>query len=100
MDTLQTFKDRIENNVQVEGKTTKMIEKATSAIPSGTFLVLAWQLRRDGSRRRAALLFHYSLLYLALLFAAAALAPAAPLVLFVIPLDELILRGAELIFPL
>ena len=41
MDTLQTFKDRIENNVQVEGKTTKMIEKATSAIPSGTFLVLA-----------------------------------------------------------
>jgi len=39
------------------------------------FLVLAWQLRRDGSRRRAGLLFHYSLLYLALLFAAAAIDP-------------------------
>jgi protoheme IX farnesyltransferase len=39
------------------------------------FLALAWQLRRDGSRRRAGLLFHYSLLYLALLFAAAAIDP-------------------------
>jgi protoheme IX farnesyltransferase len=39
------------------------------------FLVLAWQLRRDVSRHRAAVLFHYSLLYLALLFAAAAIDP-------------------------
>ena len=39
------------------------------------FLVLAWQLRRDASRRRAAVLFHYSLLYLALLFVAAAIDP-------------------------
>ena len=35
-----------------------------------------------------------------LVLAAASLAPAAPLVLFVIPLNELILRGAALIFPL
>jgi protoheme IX farnesyltransferase len=39
------------------------------------FLVLAWRLRRDLSRRRAAVLFHYSLSYLALLFIAAALDP-------------------------
>ena len=35
-----------------------------------------------------------------LLLALAGLAPAAPLILFVIPLDELIIRGAQLIFPL
>ena len=39
------------------------------------FLWLAWQLRREPSRRRAGLLFHYSLLYLALLFVAAAVDP-------------------------
>jgi protoheme IX farnesyltransferase len=39
----------------------------------GVFLWLAERLRRDLSPRRAALLFHYSLLYLALLFAALAL---------------------------
>ncbi|MFN0154490.1 MAG: heme o synthase [Gaiella sp.] len=39
------------------------------------FLVMAWQLRRDGTRRRAAVLFHYSLLYLALLFVVAGLDP-------------------------
>ncbi len=39
------------------------------------FLLLAWQLRRDTSRRRAVLLFHYSLAYLALLFVAAAADP-------------------------
>ena len=33
------------------------------------------QLRRDASRRRAVLLFHYSLAYLALLFVAAAVDP-------------------------
>ena len=37
-----------------------------------TFLAFALQLRRDPSRRRAAFLFHYSLLYLALLFVAMA----------------------------
>ncbi len=39
------------------------------------FLLLAWQLRRDASRRRAVMLFHYSLAYLALLFVAAAIDP-------------------------
>jgi protoheme IX farnesyltransferase len=38
----------------------------------GLFLGLAVQLRRDTTRRRAGLLFHYSLLYLALLFVAMA----------------------------
>ena len=39
------------------------------------FLLLAVQLRRDPSRRRAVVLFHYSLAYLALLFVAAAVDP-------------------------
>jgi heme o synthase len=39
----------------------------------GAFIWLAERLRRDLTPRRAALLFHYSLLYLALLFAALAL---------------------------
>ena len=38
----------------------------------GVFLYLAWQLYRNTIPRRAALLFHYSLLYLALLFTAIA----------------------------
>ncbi|HKI93277.1 MAG TPA: heme o synthase [Gaiellaceae bacterium] len=41
----------------------------------GLFLVLAWGLFRTPSKRGAAALFHYSLLYLALLFVAAALDP-------------------------
>jgi protoheme IX farnesyltransferase len=41
----------------------------------GAFLWLALRLRRHTTPRRAALLFHYSLLYLALLFAAMALDP-------------------------
>ena len=39
------------------------------------FVLLAWQLRQDASRRRAVVLFHYSLAYLALLFVAAAVDP-------------------------
>jgi protoheme IX farnesyltransferase len=39
----------------------------------GIFLALALKLQRDLTKRRAAILFHYSLLYLALLFAALAL---------------------------
>jgi heme o synthase len=39
------------------------------------FLWLAWRLRRETTPRQAALLFHYSLLYLALLFVAMALDP-------------------------
>jgi protoheme IX farnesyltransferase len=47
-----------------------------AAVLLGTyFLLLAWQLRRDTSRRRAVVLFHYSLAYLALLFVAAAVDP-------------------------
>ena len=41
----------------------------------GVFLVMAWGLFRAPSKRGAAALFHYSLLYLALLFVAAALDP-------------------------
>ena len=41
----------------------------------GVFLALAWRLLRAPSRRGAATVFHYSLLYLALLFVAAALDP-------------------------
>ncbi|MGH3105556.1 MAG: heme o synthase, partial [Gaiellaceae bacterium] len=41
----------------------------------GGFLVLAWRLRQETTPRRAALLFHYSLAYLALLFVAMALDP-------------------------
>jgi protoheme IX farnesyltransferase len=48
---------------------------AAAALLGGVFLRLAWQLRREPSRRNAGVLFHYSLLYLALLFAAAALNP-------------------------
>ena len=40
------------------------------------FLWLALRLRRDATPRRAALLFHFSLLYLALLFVAMALDPS------------------------
>jgi protoheme IX farnesyltransferase len=41
----------------------------------GLFLALGWRLLRRPSRRGAATVFHYSLLYLALLFVAAALDP-------------------------
>jgi protoheme IX farnesyltransferase len=43
-----------------------------AAILGVVFCVLAWRLLRDGSPARAAVLFHYSLLYLALLFVAVA----------------------------
>jgi protoheme IX farnesyltransferase len=46
---------------------------ATAAVVLGVaFLWIAWSLRREVTRPRAALLFHYSLLYLALVFVAAA----------------------------
>jgi heme o synthase len=48
---------------------------AAAALLGGAFVWLAWQLRRDPSRRRAGILFHYSLAYLALLFVAAAIDP-------------------------
>jgi protoheme IX farnesyltransferase len=46
---------------------------AGALLLGGTFLVLAVRLRRETTRRGAALLFHYSLLYLALLFVFAAI---------------------------
>jgi heme o synthase len=49
---------------------------AVAAIALGaTFVGLTWSLRRDASPRRAALVFHYSLAYLALLFVAMAVDP-------------------------
>jgi len=48
---------------------------AAALVLGGLFLALAWSLRRAPSRRGAAAVFHYSLLYLALLFVAAALDP-------------------------
>jgi protoheme IX farnesyltransferase len=46
-----------------------------AALLGAAFLWLAAGLRRDAGRRRTALVFHYSLAYLALLFVAAALDP-------------------------
>ena len=46
-----------------------------AALLGAYFVLLAWRLRRDGTRRDAVVLFHYSLAYLALLFAAAAVDP-------------------------
>jgi protoheme IX farnesyltransferase len=46
-----------------------------AAILGAAFLVLAWRLRRETTPARAALLFHYSLAYLALLFVAMAVDP-------------------------
>jgi protoheme IX farnesyltransferase len=46
-----------------------------AVVLGAVFVALAVLLRRDLSRARAQLLFHYSLLYLALLFGAAALDP-------------------------
>jgi protoheme IX farnesyltransferase len=52
-----------------------LLYTAAAAALGLAFLWLAWQLRRDESRRRELALFHYSLAYLALLFVAAALDP-------------------------
>jgi heme o synthase len=51
------------------------VYSVAAALLGGAFLGLAWKLRREPTRRNAGLLFHYSLLYLALLFVAAALDP-------------------------
>jgi len=48
---------------------------AAALVLGGVFLVLSLQLLRSPTRKAAAGLFHYSLLYLALLFVAAALDP-------------------------
>jgi heme o synthase len=51
------------------------VYSAAAAVLGGIFLAMAWQLRRSPTRRNAGVLFHYSLLYLALLFVAAAVDP-------------------------
>jgi heme o synthase len=48
---------------------------AAAGVLGAALLLLAVALRRDPTRRRAGLLFHYSLLYLAVLFVAVALDP-------------------------
>ena len=47
----------------------------SAAALGAVFVALAWRLRQDATRARAALLFHYSLAYLALLFVAMAVDP-------------------------
>src|SRR5579875_1618327 len=49
-----------------------LVYLACAALLGGVFCVLAWRLWRRGTPGRAAVLFHYSLLYLALLFVAVA----------------------------
>jgi heme o synthase len=51
------------------------IYSVAAAALGAVLLGLAWQLRRAPTRRNAGVLFHYSLLYLALLFVAAAVDP-------------------------
>jgi heme o synthase len=50
-----------------------LVYLVAAAVLGATFLALAWLLRRERTPARAGLLFHYSLLYLALLFVAMAL---------------------------
>jgi heme o synthase len=45
---------------------------AAAGVLDGVMCVLAWRVRRESTSRRAGVLFHYSLLYLALLFVAVA----------------------------
>jgi heme o synthase len=49
-----------------------LVYLVAAAALGATFLALAWMLRRERTPARASLLFHYSLLYLALLFVAMA----------------------------
>ena len=49
-----------------------LVYGVSALVLGAVFAVLAWLLWRELTRRRAAQLFHYSLLYLALLFVAMA----------------------------
>jgi protoheme IX farnesyltransferase len=49
-----------------------IVYAASAVLLGGVFCALAWRLWRQGTAARAAVLFHYSLLYLALLFLAVA----------------------------
>jgi protoheme IX farnesyltransferase len=50
-----------------------LVYLAGASILGGVLCVLAWRLWRDSSPARAGVLFHFSLLYLALLFVAVAI---------------------------
>jgi protoheme IX farnesyltransferase len=52
-----------------------VVYAAAAVLLGAVFLWLAWELRRETTPRRAAVLFHYSLAYLALLFVAMAIDP-------------------------
>jgi heme o synthase len=52
-----------------------VVYAAAALVLGAAFLVLAWRLRQETTPRRAAVLFHYSLAYLALLFVAMAVDP-------------------------
>jgi protoheme IX farnesyltransferase len=52
-----------------------LVYLGAAVLLGGAFLWLAFALRRETTPRRAAVLFHFSLLYLALLFAAMAVDP-------------------------
>jgi protoheme IX farnesyltransferase len=56
-----------------------LVYAASAVVLGGAFLWLAWRLRRETTPRRAAVLFHYSLAYLALLFVAMAVDPVLAL---------------------
>jgi protoheme IX farnesyltransferase len=49
-----------------------LVYLVSAALLGASFLWLAWGLKRERTPRRAAILFHYSLAYLALLFVAMA----------------------------
>jgi protoheme IX farnesyltransferase len=49
---------------------------AVAAAAGGWFVWLAWRLERDPAPRRAGALFHYSMVYLAVLFVAMAVSAA------------------------
>jgi protoheme IX farnesyltransferase len=51
------------------------VYSAAAAALGGVLLWMSWRLRQRPTRRNAGVLFHYSLLYLALLFVAAAVDP-------------------------
>jgi len=50
MDTMQTVKDSTDGTAHAEGKTTKMIEQTTAAIPSAPFS--CWRAARSWERSR------------------------------------------------
>ena len=54
-------------------ETTVRVAEGPALVLGGVFLALGWSLLRTPGKRGAAAVFHYSLLYLALLFVALAL---------------------------